>query len=524
MPTIAGTLRASARRVPGEQALVFADRAYSYAELDAEVDRVAAALTALGLSKGDRLALMAANSDRFVVVFYASLRLGAIFVPVNPALAPPEVEYLLTDSNVRIFVFDPALAATVQGTAIPPTVRKVLSLGTSGGHDAGYDDLAELVTGVTGSTGSSPRLRDEDVVESDDALILYTSGTTGAPKGALFDHRRTMWAAVNFVAVCGMRAGDRFLHVAPLYHAAELCIMLIPGTMIGARHVVLPGFEPTSVLDALESQRITMFFGVPTMYQFLLRHPELPHRDLSAWRTGLFGAAPMPPDAVEQLVGALPGVQIMQLCGQTEAGPGGIYSTAEQVRQRPDASGRQPLLFTEARVVDPTDRDVQPGEIGELILRGETIMKGYWNNPDESRQALRGGWLRTGDLARVDADGYITLVDRLKDMIITGGRNVYSIEVELVLSAHPDVVDCAVIARPHADYGESIVAVVTPRQGSTITLEDIRGFCRGRIADYKIPHYLTTREIPRNASGKVLKNQLRADLARNVDTSHRIIG
>jgi len=279
--------------------------------------------------------------------------------------------------------------------------------------------------------------------------------------------------AYTFVASCGMRAGGRFLHVAPLYHAAELGIMLIPGTMIGARHVILPRFDPATVPGTLESERITMFFGVPTMYQFLLRLPDLADRDLSCWRTGLFGAAPMPASAVERLVTALPQVSFLQLCGQTEGGPGGVYCDAEQVKARPDASGRQALPFTEARVTDPEGHDIGPGGVGELLLRGESVMKGYWNKPAETAEALRSGWLHTGDLARVDADGYLTLVDRLKDMIITGGHNVYSIEVE------------------------SIVAVITPRDGTTITLNDVRAFLHDRLTGYKIPHHVTTGAIPR---------------------------
>ena len=306
-----------------------------------------------------------------------------------------------------------------------------------------------------------------------------------------------------------MRVGDRFLHVAPLYHAAELGIMLIPGTMIGATHVVQAGFQPGAVLDALESERITMFFGVPTMFQFLLRQPDATQRDLSEWRTGLFGAAPMPASAVEQLIHAWPHVNFMQLCGQTEGGPGGIYCDVEQVKARPDASGRQALLFTEARVVDTIGNEVESGGVGELILRGETIMKGYWNKPVETTETIRDGWLHTGDLARIDADGYMTLVDRLKDMIITGGENVYSVEVESALAAHPDIADVAVVGRPHPDFGESIVAVVTPRDGARVTLEDVKTFCADRIARYKIPRDLVVGTIPRNPSGKILKHQLR---------------
>ena len=501
MPTIAGTLRSTAGRVPDAEAVVFGDVRYTYAELDAAVDRMAAVLRDAGLAKGDRCAIMATNSDRFVLAFYATLRLGGVVVPVNPALAPPEVQYLLADSGATVFAFDPAMAATVN-TALadrPGTLRRTFCLGRTDGHD----DLLALAAAAT--PGALP----DDVAEDDDALIMYTSGTTGKPKGALFDHHRILWAAVVFISACGERAGDRFLHVAPLYHAAELIIMLVPGTMIGAKHVILAGFDPGAVLDAMEAHRVTMFFGVPTMFQFLLRHPALGSRDLSAWRTGLFGAAPMPPSAVQQLVAALPHVEFMQLCGQTEAGPGGIYATATQVAERPDASGRQALPFTEVRVVDLEGRDVAPGEVGEMILRGESIMKEYWRKPDATADTLRDGWLHTGDLTRVDPDGYLTVVDRLKDMIITGGRNVYSVEVEGALAGHPDVLDCAVVARPHPDYGESIVAVVTPREGAEVTLDDLRAFCSGRIADYKIPHDLVIAPVPRNPSGKILKHKLR---------------
>jgi fatty-acyl-CoA synthase len=209
----------------------------------------------------------------------------------------------------------------------------------------------------------------------------------------------------------------------------------------------------------------------------------------------------------------------IQLCGQTEAGPGGVYCDAGQVKARPDASGRQALPFTEARVADPEGHDVDPGGVGELLLRGESVMKGYWNKPAETAEALRDGWLHTGDLARVDADGYLTLVDRLKDMIITGGHNVYSVEVEAALAAHPDVADVAVVGRPHPDYGESIVAVITPRDDASITLDDVRAFLRDRLTGYKIPHDVITGAVPRNPSGKILKHKLREAMAQQQATA-----
>ncbi len=505
MPTIGGALRATARRVPDAEALSFGDSEYTYAELDLAVDRAAEVLAGRGLVKGERFALMATNSDRFVIAFYAAQRLGAIFVPVNPASAPPEIDYLLTDSGAKVFVYDSSVAAAVDSAianGLPATVEVVLSLGPSDNHD----DLIALA----GQAAGDPA--DDAVTEADDAMILYTSGTTGRPKGALFDHHRSMWTGVNCIATCGMRVGDRFLHVAPLYHAAELCIMLAPGTMLGAKHVILPSFDPAQVVEVMEAERITMFFGVPTMYQLMLRVPGIGARDLSAWRTGLFGAAPMPPSVVSELTKTLPNVGFMQLCGQTEGGPGGIYCSTEQVVARPDASGKQGMPFTEFRVIDTDGNDVEPGGTGELILRGETVMKGYWNKPKETAETVVDGWLHTGDIARYDEEGYVTLVDRIKDMIITGGRNVYSVEVENALAAHPAVADCAVIARPHEQYGESIIAVVRPNDGATVTLDEIRAFCRNRISGYKIPHELVISDIPRNSAGKILKHQLRADI------------
>lgn len=503
MQTVPSTLRATARRIPHAVAVLFGDVSCTYAELDAEVDRSAHVLAGLGLGLGDRLALMATNSDRYIVAFYAALRVGAVVVPVNPASAPQELEYLLTDSGAKVLVYDAAVATAVDGTRarFPSSLEHVLAL-SGGSVDPSLSALA----------GDAPETEFEDVPkESDNSLILYTSGTTGKPKGALFDHHRTMWVGVGCAVLTGQKAGDRFLHVAPLYHAAELCIMLIPGTMIGATHVVMSDFDPVPVLDALESEKITMMFGVPTMFQFLLKM-GLAERDLSSLRTALFGAAPMPESAVVALTEALPQVDLMQLCGQTEAGPGGIYASVDQVRERPDASGRQPTMFTEARVVDLDGRDVEPGGVGELILRGNGIMKGYWNKPEETASTIRDGWLHTGDLTKVDEDGYMTLVDRLKDLIITGGRNVYSVEVESALAAHPDVVDVAVIAKPHETYGESIVAVVTPREGATVTLEQLRDFCADKISNYKMPHELVVATIPRNPSGKILKHKIRAEL------------
>jgi fatty-acyl-CoA synthase/feruloyl-CoA synthase len=388
-----------------------------------------------------------------------------------------------------VFAFSPALAGTA-------------------GHvrgEATFVETDELLAATGDGVAAG-------VEESDDAEILYTSGTTGRPKGVLLDHHRVLWVGVGLSPAVGLREGDRMLHVAPFYHSAELNLFLTTGTTLGCTHVVPGVFEPAQTLELLERERIATFFGVPTMYQLLLREPSLAERDLSAWRIGMFGAAPMAPAVIERLVAALPSVELYNLCGLTEAGPGGIYLQPRDLLRKPGAGGKA-IPNTEARVVDDDGRDVPAGGTGELILRGETIMKRYWNRPDATAEALRDGWLYTGDVATIDDEGYITLVDRKKDMIITGGMNVYSIEVENALLAHPDVLDCAVVSAPHELYGESIVAVVDAREGAELTLEAIRDHCRPLLADYKAPHRLVLAPIPRNPSGKILKYQLREQVA-----------
>jgi acyl-CoA synthetase (AMP-forming)/AMP-acid ligase II len=485
-------LRTNARRVPDRQALVGDSRRLTWAQLDEQVDRAAAALSALGLGRGDRCALMSANSDWFVIAYFAVLRLGAILVPVGPRLAPPEVQYVLDDSGASMLLFAPELAVIVNRIELTAL------------------ELPRLIENEGGAGLPPPvKLRPDD-----DAIIIYTSGTTGRPKGALFDHQRVAWTGLQQTATCGFSEHECYLHVIPLHHSAGLAL-LITMVMLGARNVVMGSFEPAAVLDTIERERVTAMLAVPTMYRFLLREPGLAEHNLSSWRVGIFGAAPMTATAVREMIDGFPTVRFFQQCGQTEAGPSGIYQTPEQVRARPDASGGQPRPYCEVRIVDLEGNDIGPGETGELLMRGRSVMKGYWNRPRETAEALRDGWLHTGDLVRLDDDGAMTVVDRIKDMIISGGRNVYSVEVENALASHPGVSDCAVIGRPHPDWGESIVAVVAPRDGASVPdLPGLRDHCRAQIADYKLPHeVLPVHSIPRSPAGKILKQDLRALIA-----------
>lgn len=503
MPTIGGSVIHNAARVPDRLALVAGRRRWTWAEIDREVAQVAARLRSAGLRAGDRFATVTENSAATVIAYFAAARLGAIIVPVNARLAAPEIAHIISDAGATVVASAHELDDAVD-TALAGMNHEVVhfSLDDEGAHPnllVPGDDFAPVC--------------EDQATETDDALIIYTSGTTGHPKGVLMDHHRAVWAAMAQVVSLGLRDGERYLHLPPLYHSGGVTY-LNAITLLGGTHVLIPGFEPGEVLATIERERITALLGVPTMYQFLLRHPEVGKHDTSSWRVGVFGAAPMPAETIENLLARFPGVSFFQQCGQTEAGPTGIYSTSAQVRSRPQSSGHLAQPFVEARIVDESGADVAAGEIGELVLRGEAVMKGYWRRPDATAEVLRDGWLHTGDLLQLYSDGAMRLVDRLKDVIITGGRNVYSAEVEQALAGHPGIADCAVVGRPHPDWGETIVVVLTPREGHQPDLESVREYCRSRIAGYKLPRELHIAPVPRTPSGKIQKHLIRQELSK----------
>jgi fatty-acyl-CoA synthase/feruloyl-CoA synthase len=323
--------------VGGRDAVVTESRTWTWSELSQEIGAAAAALRATGVRKGDRMAILADNSAEFVIAAHAASRLGLIVVPVNTRLAQPEISFILSDCGATLLAFAPAREADAEAAAVAGV--RLISLGPSGRHPNVLDN----------DHGGS---FDENVAdERDDAFILYTSGTTGKPKGSLMDHHRAVWAAMAQIVSLGLRDGDRYLHLAPMYHSGGTTF-LNATTLLGGTHVITPKFDARSVLDLVERHRINWLFGVPTMYQQILRCVSESSPDLSSWRIGVFGAAPMPASAVEQLITTFPNVHFFQQCGQTEAGPTGIYSTMDQIRARPDSSGHVAQNFIEARVVD----------------------------------------------------------------------------------------------------------------------------------------------------------------------------
>ncbi|GAA4815092.1 class I adenylate-forming enzyme family protein [Tomitella cavernea] len=477
MTPLHGQLAVNAHRIPDDTAVVLKDHTFSYTEFDEEVNRYAHALASLGVRKGDRVAVLSTNSDRFLLALYGAFRIGAIASPFNPRSAPLELHYLLTDSGASVLAFGGDTAEVVRALSthddLAPVDARVVSLD---GAD-GFDDLAHLAATMP---AHDPGVA---VAEDDDAIIMYTSGTTGAPKGALFDHHRMLRVGQSMTAL-GLTAGQRQLHAAPLYHCAELALMTMTGLTNGNENHIMDVFDPVAVVDSLERHRITLLLAVPTMYQMIMRVPGITERDLSAWHTGFFGAAPMPPTAVAELSRKFPNVQFTQLCGPTEGGSTGIYSAPHEVRERPDTTGRRAVPYAQVRLADGNGDEPEVGTPGEILLRVPSMMKRYWNKPEATEAALRDGWLHTGDLAVRDEHGYFTIVDRLKDMIITGGMNVYSVEDENALAGHPEVQDVAVIGRPHETYGETIVAVVTPVEGREVTLEGLREYAADRIGEH----------------------------------------
>lgn len=501
---IGSYLEQNARKTPGKLAIVCEGREHTYRQFNEEVNRLAHGLLALGIRKGDRIALMMKNSDYFVFAFFASAKIGAVVVPINFRLTASEVHYILEQSGTSLVFCDDEFEDVIAGARQGAGVEHVVVSGAANvpGHLSFAGIYAESVV--------NPQL---DVCEDDDLEILYTSGTTGRPKGALFDHKRIFNVGLTMMISMGINQQERFLHIAPLFHSAQLNLFLISGIVLGATHFIHRDFHPVKTLEAIQEHKITHFFGVPAMYNFMLQVPNAAGYDLSAIKRCGYGAAPMPPELVRKSIELFRTDQFYNLCGLTEAGPGGILLDPEGHRHHLGKGGKAAFL-TEARVVNEEGEDVLPGGVGEFILKGESIMKEYYRKPEETAKTIKDGWLYTGDLATIDEEGYITLVDRKKDMIISGGENVYSIEVEEILYEHPAVLEAAIIGLPDEVWGEAVCAVIVPKQDAMVDEQELKSFCRQKLAGYKVPRRIFIEEaLPRNASGKILKYQLRQKLS-----------
>ncbi len=520
---IGDLLRRSAARNPEKTAIVYRDLRQTYAELDVTVNRTAAALAARGIGAGDRLVLFSHNNHAFVVAYFALARLGAVSVPVNFMLTAGDVAYVLTHCGAVGLIAEDALVPVAEqalakqalagptGPAGPGaaaggiTVRGVIP--EHGQEQPGWEPVTDWMT----HAGATPP---EITVAGDDlAQLIYTSGTESRPKGAMLSHRSLIAQYVSCVVDGEMTGADVEVHSLPLYHCAQLHCFLTPGIYLGATNVVLPGADPAAILQAVETERATKLFCPPTVWISLLRHPDFSRRDLSSLRKGYYGASIMPVEVLKEIGARLPDVRLFNFYGQTEMGPlATVLKPADQVR-KPGSAGRA-ALNVETLVVDDAGRPQPAGEIGEIVHRSPHAMLGYWQDPDRTAQAFAGGWFHSGDLGVMDSEGYLTVVDRKKDMIKTGGENVASREVEEALYQHPAVAEVAVFGLPHPRWIEAVTAAVVLRDGQSATTEELIAHCRARLAGFKVPRHLVFVDtLPKNASGKLLKRELRGTIA-----------
>ncbi|PWW24089.1 acyl-CoA synthetase (AMP-forming)/AMP-acid ligase II [Geodermatophilus normandii] len=495
-------------------ALVAGDRRITYTEFDRRTDQLARSLRDLGVRQGDRVAGLLLNSPAFLETMFATAKLGAVFVPMNLRLAPPEVSYLLADSGADVFVWSAPLAPVARAALTGEGIRVRHRVVVGGEPQDGETDFEALLS------AGEPRALGTDVAGSDLSCLMYTSGTTGRPKGAMLTHDNHLWNVVNVLSFGrGLRESDVTVTVAPMFHIGGLGVHTLPLLYLGGTNVVLPSFDPAQTLAAMAEARATVQFLVPAMWAALTAVPDFDRHDLSALELAVTGGAPCPLPVIEFFQGK--GLPFQEGFGMTETAPAVSILDADHVKEKAGSIGRA-LMHVEARIVDDDDRDVATDVVGELVVRGPNVFAGYWGLPEATAEAFRNGWFHTGDLGRMDAEGFVTLVDRKKDMIISGGENVYPIEVEQVLYRHPAVREVAVVGVPDPRWGETPVAVVALADGAQPDADGLLGYARERLAHFKCPSRVEfVPELPRNATGKVLKTTLRKEYGGSAESVQR---
>ncbi|MET7687725.1 acyl-CoA synthetase [Streptomyces sp. NPDC005483] len=486
--TVDGVLRRSARRTPARVAVEYGERSWTYEELDDAVSRAARLLLDQGLDRGDRVGAYGHNSDAYLIAFLACARAGLVHVPVNQNLTGDDLGYIVGQSGSTLVLADPGLAGR-----LPEGVRTVPL------RDSDDSLLARL---ATTSPYDGPEPRSEDLVQ-----LLYTSGTTALPKGAMMTHRALVHEYLSAIAACDLSAGDRPVHSLPLYHSAQMHVFLLPYLAVGATNIILDAPDGDRLFDLIEEGRADSLFAPPTVWIGLSNRPDFATRDLGGLRKAYYGASIMPVPVLERLRERLPKLAFYNCFGQSEIGPLATVLAPDEHKGRMDSCGRT-VLFVDARVVDEDGKDVPDGTPGEIVYRSPQLCEGYWDKPEETEAAFRDGWFHSGDLAVRDAHGYFTIVDRVKDVINSGGVLVASRQVEDTLYTHDAVAEVAVIGLPDERWIEAVTAVVVPR--GEVTEAELIDHAREKLAHFKAPkRVLFVDELPRNASGKILKRELR---------------
>jgi fatty-acyl-CoA synthase len=503
-------LHRTARRDPGKLAIVAGDLRITYAEFDESVNRAAHALTERGLAKGDRLALLSHNCWQFAVIAFATAKLGVVLVPVNFMLTASDIAYILRHSGATGIVAEDALAATadkaLNEVGVTGGIRGWIGL-SGAAPTAGWEDLDHWWR-------EGPAEAPDVLVADDDPLrLMYTSGTESRPKGVLLSSRCLVSQYVSCIVDGGMTADDVEVHTLPLYHCAQLDCFFSVDVYLGATSIILPGPEPAALLATIARERVTKLFCPPTVWISLLRHPDFDSTDLSSLRKGYYGASPMPVEVLRELQRRLPEVALWNFYGQTEMAPLATILRPHEQLARAGSAGKA-AVNVETRVVDDEGVPVAPGVVGEIVHRSPQATLGYYNDEAKTAEAFAGGWFHSGDLGVLDDEGYLSVVDRKKDLIKTGGENVASREVEETIYLLDGVAEVAVFGIRHPYWIEAVTAVVVPRAGVDLTTEAVHAHTRARLAAFKQPKYVVLADaLPKNPSGKILKRELRAAYA-----------
>jgi acyl-CoA synthetase (AMP-forming)/AMP-acid ligase II len=502
---ITQTLRRAVQTRGNKTATVFGSRRQTWQQFEQRVSRLAGAFRALGISDDDRIAILSLNSDRYVEYFYAVAWAGAAANPVNIRLAAPEIAYTLEDSESRVLLVDDTFAALLPKLKpLLSTVRQVVYMGEGQTPDGclNYEALISGTAPVRDANAGGDRL----------AGLFYTGGTTGKSKGVMLSHDNLVYNALNVVPVMGYDDSSVYLHAGPMFHLADMASTFAV-TMAGATHCAVARFDVDAVLGAIQRERVTHTLLVPTMVNLLVSSGKIAAHDTSSMRRLLYGASPMPEAVLVEAMRQMPAVRFTQGYGQTEASPI-ITALAPEHHVTGGTklrSAGRPALGVDVAVLDQDDNEVSRGTVGEVCARGLNVMRGYWRLEQQTRETLRNGWLHTGDLGYMDDDGFVFIVDRAKDMVISGGENVFSVEVEGAIYKHAAVQECAVIGIPSEQWGEAVHAIVVPKTGIAVTPADIVEHCRNLIAGYKLPRSVEIRldPLPVSGAGKILKNELR---------------
>ena len=498
--TVIELIHKNAENFPEEIALCDMEKEFTFRQVKEKSEQAATCFQILGIGKGDPVAVMSQNTFDFVFSFFGILKAGGIIVPVNHKLTASEVDYILEDSGAKLFLFDGSLGE-VAGN-LETDIRKMT-----------MDSKLEGIDFLEDAMGKAPAFSPVHVQKEDIAEILYTSGTTGNPKGCVHTHESVVSAGMTGAKAIGLDHADTMLIAMPIWHSSPLNNWFMGITTVAGKSVLLREYHPLYFLQAIQKRACTAYFGAPISYLMPLQMiPNFGEFDLSSINAWVYGGGPIAPETVKKLKEAYKSDRFFQVYGMTESGPTGTVLIPEDHDEHAGSIGNKALPGAQMKVMKNSEEKATPGETGEIWLKAGSMMKGYLNNPEATREAFHDGWYKTGDIARIDKDGFLYIVDRTKDMIVTGGENVYSKEVEDRIMEHPGIAEAAVIGSPHPDWGETVNAVIVLAKDHELTGDDLRGFLSERLAKYKIPkkfHFVS--ELPHTPSGKVMKYKLRED-------------